>query len=622
MNIFTAERMRELEAQTVERCGISYGMLMETAGQRVVEAIEQEYGTVAGKTFQVFCGKGNNGGDGAVVARLLWLRGAAQVYVYLFGRLDEMQGPARVNMETIQKISEGDFDYMSERLIFIEVNASMLGTEMIGTAIGLKLGIGGEEEEEEEDLIPDYILLDESGIDAEQEPEEEQGIFVDDEFGEDENWLAGDMGRWRPGSGVNFIIDALFGIGLTRPAKGFSARAIELMQQRFSGFPTKVVSIDIPSGLSSDSGRIIGPHVKADLTVSFTAVKIGNVMPPACYANGKIVVAGIGMPDQVDEENFEESSTLEFIESSYADLALSRTRRQSDAHKNSVGEVLLIAGSRGKTGAAALAAEAVLRAGAGLVTVATAQSALPLLVAQSLNEVMTESLVETAKGAIAHEALAHARQLASKCQAVALGPGLASSEETTRRFVREFVERRSEPLVIDADGLNALAPWPDELRGSEELPIIITPHLGEMARLTGKRKDDILNDRIGVAREFAMKHDLITVLKGPRSVIASPDGWAHVSSTGNAGMATAGAGDVLTGMLAGLLAQSRFPERYDTLNVVIAAVILHGLAGDLAAAKLGQRSLLASDIIAHIGEAILQVGGAAERGTSQTITSI
>jgi ADP-dependent NAD(P)H-hydrate dehydratase / NAD(P)H-hydrate epimerase len=196
---------------------------------------------------------------------------------------------------------------------------------------------------------------------------------------------------------------------------------------------------------------------------------------------------------------------------------------------------------------------------------------------------------------------------------LALGPGLSSSDEGTRRFVREVVEQRSAPLVIDADGLNALAPWPTELRGSDKLPIIITPHPGEMARLTGKANAEIVADRINLAREFATQHHLITVLKGSRTLIAAPDGQVYVNPTGNAGMATAGSGDVLTGLLVGLLAQR--PQA--PLEATIAAVYLHGLAGDIAANKLGQRSLIASDLIANLSEAILQVGGEAEKG-SQT----
>ena len=248
----------------------------------------------------------------------------------------------------------------------------------------------------------------------------------------------------------------------------------------------------------------------------------------------------------------ESGSHLQLIEEKLIVEWLQASRRAPDAHKGSVGDVLLIAGSRGKTGAAALSSESVLRAGAGLVTVATAHSAQPLLVTQARTEVMTEALDETYDGAISHSALDRALQLAQKRSVIALGPGLSSSDESTRAFVREMVEMRTAPMVIDADGLNALAPWPEDLKGSDEAPIIITPHPGEMARLTGRTNAEIVADRINIAREFATRHHIITVLKGSRTIIAAPDGEVYVNPTGNAGMATAGSGDVLTGLVAGL----------------------------------------------------------------------
>jgi NAD(P)H-hydrate epimerase len=416
-------------------------------------------------------------------------------------------------------------------------------------------------------------------------------------------------------AGYDLIIDALLGTGIIRPADGLYAKAIEAINELRANGKTAVVSVDIPSGLSSDDEHSFGPHVIADLTVSFTGPKIGNVLAPACEANGKLVMAPIGTPDWLLNEV---GSQLKLVEEPQIKAFLDASRRPANAHKGTAGDVLLIAGSLGKTGAAALASEATLRAGVGLVTVATARSAQALLVTQSKNEVMTEGLDENEVGAIKHEALERPLGLAANRTVLALGPGLSANDESTCRFVREFVERRNAPLVIDADGLNALAPWPLELKGSDELPIIITPHPGEMARLTGLTNADVVAERLNIAREFAMKHQIVTVLKGSRSLIAAPDGQVYVNPTGNAGMATAGSGDVLTGLLTGLLAQR--PQA--PLEATIAAVYLHGLAGDLAAAKLGQRSLIASDLIAHLSEAILHVGGTAERGQSTSITTI
>jgi ADP-dependent NAD(P)H-hydrate dehydratase / NAD(P)H-hydrate epimerase len=548
MKIFTAAQMRELDRLTVERCGIPYATLMETAGSRVVEAILDQYGSIAGKEVAIFCGKGNNGGDGAVVARLLWLKGAARVGIYLLGRIDETKGEAFANFKAVARLAEENTSHESGRWIWI--------------------------------------------LETPGEADLEVSISAD------------------------LVIDALLGTGLARPAEGVYQKAINHINERNKfGGNAPVVSIDIPSGLSSDDEHSFGPHVVADLTVSFTGPKIGNVLAPACEANGKLVIASIGTPAWLLNEV---GSQLNLVEEAQIRAFLDTSRRPANAHKGTAGDVLLIAGSLGKTGAAALASEAVLRAGAGLVTVATSRSAQTLLVTQCKNEVMTEGLDENKAGAIKHEALELALELTANRTVLALGPGLSANDESTRRFVREVVERRSMPMIIDADGLNALAPWPDKLKGSDDLPLIITPHPGEMARLTGQTNADILADRLNIAREFATQHHVITVLKGSRSLIAAPDGQVYVNPTGNAGMATAGSGDVLTGLLTGLLAQC--PQA--PLEATIAAVYLHGLAGDLAAAQLGQRSLIASDLITHLSAAILQIGGAAEGGQSNPITTI
>ena len=554
--------MREMDRLTVELCGIPYPTLMETAGSRVVEALIAEYGPVAGKRFWVLCGKGNNGGDGAVIARLLWLRGAL-VQLDLLGSLDDVHGEARTNLEIARQLSR---------------TAGMMSRSLDGGPAG-----GENILARLPDHLPEgYEVLADLPLD-----------FIPD-----------------------FVIDAIFGTGLTRPVEGRLGIMISALNRDRARHNFKIISVDIPSGLPSDSGYPIGPHFQADLTVTFTAPKIGNVDAPACHANGKLVVAGIGTPELLIRAIL--NLDLELVEERTISGWLQASRRAPDAHKGSVGDVLLIAGSRGKTGAAALAAEAALRSGVGLVTVATAGSAQPLLITQVLNEVMTEALDELESGAISEAAIERAIRLAAKRTALALGPGLSSNEESTRRFVRGTVERRLAPIVIDADGLNALAPWPEDLQGSPELPIVITPHPGEMARLTGRTNAEVVADRIGLARDFAVKNQIITVLKGSRTVIAAPDGAVYLNPTGNAGMATAGSGDVLTGLTVGFLAQA--PR--DALGATLAAVYLHGLAGDLAAAKLGQRSLVASDLIANLSEALLQVGGDREHDRPQPIITI
>lgn len=532
MKILTAQQMREIDRLTVEIGGIPYPILMENAGARVVEAIIENYGPVEAKRFAVYCGKGNNGGDGAVIARLLCMKGAQQVSLFLLGSIDERKGEARTNLEIVNRLYPDDVHYFTQLSDLAE---------------------------------PEF---------------RNPGDFI--------------------------VIDALLGTGISRPADALFAATIEMINKlKVAG--RRVVSVDIPSGLSSDTGKIIGPFVQADLTVTFTSPKIGNVFPPACYANSKLVVASIGTPDWLLERS---GSHLHLIEKIDIRKFLSQSHRSPDAHKGSVGDLLLIAGSRGKTGAAALAAQTGLRAGAGLVTVATARSAQSLLINQTIPEVMTEALDELESGAISHAAIERALLLTKGRTVIALGPGLSSAEESTRGFVREFVAKRIAPLVIDADGLNALAPWPADLQGSDKLPIIITPHPGEMARLVGRTNAEVLEDRTGVARDFAIKHQVLTLLKGSRTIIAAPYGDVYVNPTGNAGMATAGSGDVLTGLIAGLLAQS--PNA--PFEATIAGVYLHGLAGDIAANRLGMRSLIASDITAHLSEAILNTGDSFERG--------
>lgn len=541
MNILMAEQMRRIDELTVERCTIPYSTLMETAGSRVIEAMfsylpERKY-----ERFILFCGKGNNGGDGAVVARQLWLRKSGRVDVWLAGSIQEMSGPARTNMEIISRVAGLDGS-----LRFSELRDSGHASGLFGDSL--------------------------------------EGVVV---------------------------VDALLGTGITRPAEGIIADAIETIKSMRKRGAT-VVSVDLPSGVPSDQGQFIGLHVEADLTVTFTAPKVGNLVTPAADANGRLVIASIGTPECLIQEELtlsESGGRIELVEDCMVGEWLESSRRGSMAHKGVAGSVLIFAGSPGRTGAAALAAGAVLRTGAGLVTVATPATALPLLVAQADSEVMTEPLVENASGSVGIDSFEKIVTLAATRDILAIGPGLSSVDGSARELVQRLAEVCKLPIVIDADGLNALAPWPVGLKGSVDKPIVITPHPGEMARLMGMKTFEIEADRVAVARELAQRQHLIVVLKGSRTLIAEPEGRVFVNPTGNAGMATAGAGDVLTGMIAGFLAQRSIP----VLDAVIAGVYLHGLAGDLAAAALGQRSMMASNIRDLIGDAIGMVGGEAER---------
>ena len=528
MKILSAAQMREVDRLTTEEFGIPGLLLMEAAASRTAEAIERKFGSMTSRPVLVVSGRGNNGGDGAAIARLFHARGAF-VTLLLLGRIADARGETLSNLESMRALaSKGK---SGPRLIEIET--------------------------------------------ADQFKSEATSRVYD------------------------IIIDAIFGTGLTRPASGIFEDAINCLNQLRELTP--VIAVDIPSGAASDSSELIGPTVRAHLTVTFTAPKTANVLPPASDFGGELIVAPIGSPKELIESS---GSRITLTDRPAVEAWLARSRRSSYANKGSVGKVLVIAGSRGKTGAACLVGEAALRAGCGLVTVATPGSSQPVLASRMIPECMTESLEETAEGAVSSEAIGRALALAAERDVVAIGPGLGSSEESSRSFVRSVVAARKLPMVLDADGLKALAPWPAELRGSPELPLILTPHPMEMARLTGKQSPEVRN-RVDVAREFAMRHSVILALKGSRTVIAAPDGEVYINPTGNAGMATGGSGDVLTGIIAGLLAQ----KADEPLAATIAAVYLHGLAGDISASRVGYRSMIASDISLHLGDAFIEAGG-------------
>jgi NAD(P)H-hydrate epimerase len=416
----------------------------------------------------------------------------------------------------------------------------------------------------------------------------------------------------------DLVVDALLGTGLTRPLEGtFSAAVAYLLEPRRAGnnqSPVRpvIISIDIPSGLNADSAQPPGPAVRADFTVTMTAAKAANVLAPACDYNGQLIVADIGSPKEI----IDEAETLLFLsDESDARRWLTSTRYVAGSFKNTHGHVLVIAGSRGFTGAAALCGNAAMRSGAGLITVATPASAQPLVAVQVMPEVMTAALAETDRGAVSDDALSHILKLTERANVIAIGPGLSAEDERTRNFVRTVLEKRTTPVVVDADALNCLAPWPSDLHGTSEFPIVLTPHPGEMLRLLGTDDKSLLDDRVTAARNFSVTHQVIVVLKGDRALIANPDGRVFVNSTGNPGLGTAGAGDTLTGVIAGFLAQAygTLKRGAVALDSVIAALYVSGLAGDLAAEKTGMRTMVASDIREHLGAAICALDPDGER---------
>jgi NAD(P)H-hydrate epimerase len=407
-----------------------------------------------------------------------------------------------------------------------------------------------------------------------------------------------DVGRVLDGLGTpSLVVDALLGTGLRERATGIYVTAIErIAAWALAGTP--VVSVDLPSGLFADSGVCEGASVPATLTVTFAAPKRAHVLPPACDRVGELIVADIGIPASVLGET---GAQLFLIEA--RDGARAFPPRAPSVHKRSLGHLLVIAGATGRTGAAVLTAVGALRAGAGLVTVGTPAAALPL-VAAGRPEIMTEPLADGLGGVLSAQALKRALALARERDAVVLGPGLGL-DPGTREFVKQFVLQCPVPLVVDADGLNALTAA-GTMTGPLELikrphPTVITPHPGEMARLTGLESAEVQRRRLETARDFASASGAVVVLKGQRTIVAEKGGRAAVNPTGNPGMATAGTGDVLAGVVGALLC------RHDGWTAATAAAYVHGLAGDRAAARVGQASLLAGDLLDALPEAIRAV---------------
>jgi ADP-dependent NAD(P)H-hydrate dehydratase / NAD(P)H-hydrate epimerase len=384
----------------------------------------------------------------------------------------------------------------------------------------------------------------------------------------------------------DFFIDAILGTGFRPPMAGLYKAAIRALRCS----PAEIVSVDIPSGADADSFRFEDDSdaiVDANAVVTFTAAKPAHVFPARTAV--PTVVADIGSPKEAINSNL----NLEVI-TTYAPGIFQPRKR--DAHKGDFGHVLVFGGSVGKAGAAAMAGMAALRVGTGLVTVATPASALPV-VAGFAPELMTEPLDETEIGTAAGSALTKLLPLVKGKSAVVVGPGLSRDSATTW-VIRELVRACEAPLVLDADGLNAFEGAADQLDGSKR-PLIITPHPGEMGRLTKLTAAEVQERRIEVARAFATSHHAIVVLKGYRTLVAEPNGTVWVNTTGNPGMATGGTGDILSGMIAGAIAQ----HPAEIVQAVTQAVFLHGLAGDIASSKIGEQSLVATDILKFIPKA-------------------
>lgn len=507
--VLTAVEMREVDRRTVERCGIPSLDLMENAARSVLEAIDARgWPLVVRPKVLVICGKGNNGGDGAALARLLWLDGA-DVEVLLLGSVDDTRGDARTNFERLTNLPDDD------RLgtIFFHENAAL-----------------------------------------------------------------------DPRTEADVVVDAVFGTGLTRAVE-------DGLRDELASFYAQLpkttlrVAVDMPSGLFADSCEVADPakQIAADMTVTFTAPKLANILPPASNFNGELVVADIGSPRELI---LEQPSRTFVAEAADAREWLVKTEFSTSSYKNKRGHALIVAGSREYSGAAVLAGNAAMVSGTGLVTVATPNDTLESVAARILPEIIV-------RGADSYDEIA---PLAGKCDAALIGCGLSLSD-AKRALVREVVENRETPLVLDADALNALSPF--ELDARSGAPLILTPHEGEFKRLSGLTG---LGDRVESARTFATRHGVYLVLKGERTLVVAPDGRVVVNPTGNSGLGKAGNGDTLAGFIAGCLAQAS-AMKVDIFETLVASVYIAGLAGDIAATNVGKRTMRASDVRESIADA-------------------
>ena len=536
--IVTAEEMREIDRLTSERYGIPPLLLMENAAHAASRVIVEKLGgSVEGKSVLILCGKGNNGGDGAALGRILWQQGA-DVEVCLFGLADDTKDEAHANFDILRKITDDEgFELTQSDLAFEEITSL-------------------------------------------------------------EEWLDYDSLNFHSDD-PDVLVDALFGTGLTRGLDGVFeqvAAFIDAFADPAGDSDTLVVSLDLPSGLCSDDAECIGTNPRANVTVTFTAPKLANVLPPAANYNGELYVGNIGSPCNLISET---ASQTFLAEADDVARWLTQTGFKADSYKNKRGHALLIAGAANYSGAAVLCGNSAIRSGVGLVTIATPDSSRSAIVGRVAPEVMVRGVAETSGGAVSDEAFDQIKDFKSNVDAIAIGSGLSSSDDSTRRLVRRVVEDRTTPVIIDADGLNSLAPF--DLKGSDEFPLILTPHAGEFLRLLGTINKEDLKDRIGSARSFAQTHHVILVLKGERVVIAEPSGRVVINPTGNSGLGKAGNGDTLTGVVAGFTAQA-VQMKTDIFDAVVAAVFFAGLAGDIAEKKYGKRVMTASDTAESFAE--------------------
>lgn len=508
MKIVTAKEMGEMDRRSIEEYGIAGIVLMENAGIKVVEEIFKLLGdNLKDKSIAILVGKGNNGGDGLVIARHLYNKGA-RVAVFLLAEKSSFKGDAKTNL-TIWENMKGKI----------------------------------------------YPLISKQDLELWQKEVKE----------------------------MDLLVDAIYGTGFRGEVNDFTKEIILTANHSLK----PIVTVDIPSGVIANSGEVGGIAILATLTVSLALPKLGLLLYPGASFVGELKVVDISIPSKLLEE--EEKTPKFWLKRDLAKSFL--PPRQKNAHKGDCGRSLVIGGSRGMSGSICLTGQAVAKSGAGLITVAVPEG-IQQIIALKLTEVMSLALPQTSRVSLNMDSLPILKGFLNKIDALALGPGL-SSEEEGFCLVREIIKNIEVPTVLDADGLNALA-LHTELFPLAKAPLILTPHPGEMARLTGLPVRNIVKNSIEIALKYAKLWQVVLVLKGAPTVIATKD-RLYLNSTGNSGMATGGSGDVLTGIITGLLAQGLEPERAACLGVY-----LHGLAGDEAKKEKGERGMLAGDILNYL----------------------
>jgi len=514
MKILDAESTREVDREAMEAFGIPSLVLMENAAIGLADAIAENFPDAG--SAAIFCGPGNNGGDGLALGRHLAIRG-----------------------------------------YYVELNLVLGGREATGDA-AVQLSIC-----------------------------RSQGLAIREIGPEDRCRSVVEGAR-----DLDLVVDALFGVGLSRPLEGQYAEIVNAL----NGLRIPRVAVDLPSGLNGSRAELPGVHLEADLTVTFGAAKVAHVFPPAADAAGQVVVADLGIPPELIERAAGKLYLMAADE-----LAGELHPRSADSHKGDYGHVLLVAGTTGKAGAAILAARSAVRAGAGLITAAVPESVVQTVDLGSV-ESMTYPLAQGPTGGLADSTAAAIRELSAGKSVLAVGPGLGQ-ERSTVVAIRAMVLETDLPVIVDADGLNAMAGVIGRLR-DRSAETILTPHPGELGRLLGVTASEVQVDRPAAARAAAERSGAVVVLKGHQSLVVSPTGDVFVNPTGNPGMASGGTGDVLTGLIAGLVSQG-----HAALSAAQLGTYLHGAAGDLAADRVGEASLSASDLLESYPEALRALEG-------------